>query len=448
MGGTLYHPQALTADAWAQVNLHIKALGENGARITRIQIFKNGAVCHDVSDVAWTGSVHLDYQDRLESSFAYYRVKVWQQSANALPNNVPFERAWSSPIWIEQTDTLSAVSLSASPASPRLAGTPITLTEGAHELTATATVPGSGPGTGTTRPSAPVHVTLDTAAPALTVTSPAEGAPQSSRIIQVAGQAVDPHLRGVTVNGTAVTVNADGSFAIEIVGSEGANTETVVATDMAGNQTTVTRHLSTDSQPPSMSNLLPAANATVYTADVVTIAFDSEPGLALAGFQIAVGGLGGTSVTTKPNGTMSLEPGEIALRETRAGHYEAQWTVPAGLSANSAYVRLRAVDAGGNETRMTAPGVLKIVADVRPVAVISGPTTGRVNFLLTFDGRSSTDPDGRIVTYTWDWGDGATSSGSRMFHRWAQPGTYTVRLTVTDNLGATGTATQTVTITR
>jgi bacillopeptidase F len=326
--------------------------------------------------------------------------------------------------------------------------TPITLTEGAHELTATATVPGSGPGTGTTRPSAPVHVTLDTAAPALTVTSPAEGAPQSSRIIQVAGQAVDPHLRGVTINGTAVTVNADGSFATEIVGSEGANTVTVVATDMAGNQTTVTRHLSTDSQPPSMSNLLPAANATVYTADVVTIAFDSEPGLALAGFQIAVGGLGGTSVMTKPNGTMSLEPGEIALRETRAGHYEAQWTVPAGLSANSAYVRLRAVDAGGNETRMTAPGVLKIVADVRPVAVISGPTTGRVNFLLTFDGRSSTDPDGRIVTYTWDWGDGATSSGSRMFHRWAQPGTYTVRLTVTDNLGATGTATQTVTITR
>ncbi|HYF79773.1 MAG TPA: PKD domain-containing protein, partial [Symbiobacteriaceae bacterium] len=108
-----------------------------------------------------------------------------------------------------------------------------------------------------------------------------------------------------------------------------------------------------------------------------------------------------------------------------------------------------AVDAAGNETRAAAAGTLTIIDNDRPTAVIKGPSSGRVNTLMTFDGRSSTDRDGRIVSWVWNWGDGtANSSGNRVPHRYTRTGTYTITLTVTDDKGATATTTHTVTVTR
>jgi len=54
-----------------------------------------------------------------------------------------------------------------------------------------------------------------------------------------------------------------------------------------------------------------------------------------------------------------------------------------------------------------------------------------------FDGSSSVDPDGEIVSYSWDFGDGSRSSNRRVRHTFNQPGTFTVRLVVTDTDGAT-----------
>ena len=55
-----------------------------------------------------------------------------------------------------------------------------------------------------------------------------------------------------------------------------------------------------------------------------------------------------------------------------------------------------------------------------------------------FDGTESSDPDGTIASYAWDFGDGTTGSGVMVSHTYAAAGTYTVMLTVTDNDGATG----------
>ena len=52
----------------------------------------------------------------------------------------------------------------------------------------------------------------------------------------------------------------------------------------------------------------------------------------------------------------------------------------------------------------------------------------------TFDSAGSTDPDGPLSEFTWDFGDGATASGAAPSHTYAQPGTYTVTLTAADNL--------------
>ncbi len=58
----------------------------------------------------------------------------------------------------------------------------------------------------------------------------------------------------------------------------------------------------------------------------------------------------------------------------------------------------------------------------------------------------SSDSDGSIAGWSWNFGDGSTSTAQNPSHTYAAEGTYTVALTVTDNEGATGTSSQSVTV--
>lgn len=95
------------------------------------------------------------------------------------------------------------------------------------------------------------------------------------------------------------------------------------------------------------------------------------------------------------------------------------------------------------EARSTGTGVESVnqVENFTPEARAGNDVGGAVGTELTFDGRRSFDVDGEIVSYVWDFGDGATGSGNRPAHAYATPGTYAVTLTVTDDRGATSTAT-------
>jgi PKD repeat protein len=64
----------------------------------------------------------------------------------------------------------------------------------------------------------------------------------------------------------------------------------------------------------------------------------------------------------------------------------------------------------------------------------------------TFDGSDSSDSDGTIVGYSWDFGDGTGGSGATAAHPYAAPGSYTATLTVTDDRGGSNTASRLVTI--
>ena len=55
----------------------------------------------------------------------------------------------------------------------------------------------------------------------------------------------------------------------------------------------------------------------------------------------------------------------------------------------------------------------------------------------SFDGSGSSDADGTIASYAWDFGDGSTGTGMKPSHTYAAAGDYTVTLTVTDDGGAT-----------
>jgi PKD repeat protein len=59
---------------------------------------------------------------------------------------------------------------------------------------------------------------------------------------------------------------------------------------------------------------------------------------------------------------------------------------------------------------------------------------------INFDASGSYDPDGSIVSYSWDFGDGTTATGVTVSNAYIYAGSYTVTLTVTDNRGATNTA--------
>lgn len=77
---------------------------------------------------------------------------------------------------------------------------------------------------------------------------------------------------------------------------------------------------------------------------------------------------------------------------------------------------------------------LAITPDQSPVAMVSAEVDGAT---VRLSGAGSTDPDGRITRYDWDFGDGtsADDGGAAPVHTYARAGSFTVRLTVTDDEG-------------
>jgi hypothetical protein len=76
------------------------------------------------------------------------------------------------------------------------------------------------------------------------------------------------------------------------------------------------------------------------------------------------------------------------------------------------------------------------------------PSNPTPNQTITFNASTSSDPDGSITKYEWDWNNDGTYEGSLVTptatHSWTQAGNYPVTLRVTDNGGATNTKTITI----
>jgi chitodextrinase len=76
--------------------------------------------------------------------------------------------------------------------------------------------------------------------------------------------------------------------------------------------------------------------------------------------------------------------------------------------------------------------------NVAPTAAAGPDRTALVGLAVIFDGSASYDPDGSIASYAWEFGDGSTAASVVATHTYTTAGTYTARLTVTDDKGATG----------
>lgn len=115
-------------------------------------------------------------------------------------------------------------------------------------------------------------------------------------------------------------------------------------------------------------------------------------------------------------------------------------TVPLGGS-NRFFVR--AIDKAGNYSA-TTPVLAASGAHVPPTASFTNTTSYST---VQVDGSASTATDSTITDYLWDFGDNSGARGAIAEHTYAAAGTYIVKLTVTDATGATGTTSQTVTVT-
>ncbi len=83
---------------------------------------------------------------------------------------------------------------------------------------------------------------------------------------------------------------------------------------------------------------------------------------------------------------------------------------------------------------------LAVAGDAPPVpSFTANPPGAAFAEPVTLDASGSSDGDGAVVSWSWDLGDGALASGAVVVHAWARPGTYPVRLTVWDDVGAAAT---------
>ncbi|MEE9255492.1 MAG: PKD domain-containing protein, partial [Pseudomonadales bacterium] len=93
-------------------------------------------------------------------------------------------------------------------------------------------------------------------------------------------------------------------------------------------------------------------------------------------------------------------------------------------------------DGGGQQSVPNQDPIASFTASVQ---------TGDAPLTVIFDATASSDSDGSLTSFNWDFGDTSTAIGSTTTHTFAQPGTFTVVLTVQDDDAATDTTSMVIT---
>ncbi|MFC4111825.1 S8 family serine peptidase [Nonomuraea zeae] len=135
-----------------------------------------------------------------------------------------------------------------------------------------------------------------------------------------------------------------------------------------------------------------------------------------------------TSGANKP----TARAGALAVRSTLISTGNSNWTDDSGDGVKEPLLDVHDATRYPPSTGGNQPPVASYTSSCAVLA-------------CSFNGSASTDPDGTIASYAWNFGDGQTGTGATNAHTYAAAGTYTVTLTVTDNQGATGSVAKQVT---
>lgn len=147
--------------------------------------------------------------------------------------------------------------------------------------------------------------------------------------------------------------------------------------------------------------------------------------------------------STDPDGTVASWAWDFGDGTTGTG----ATPVHPYAAAGSYQVGLVVTDDDG---AVSAPVVRTVAVTAAPVPnqpPVASFTAAPTGLSVAFDGTGSTDADGTVASYAWDFGDGDTATGPTPGHDYDAAGTYTATLTVTDDDGATATASRSVAVT-
>jgi large repetitive protein len=184
-------------------------------------------------------------------------------------------------------------------------------------------------------------------------------------------------------------------------------------------------------------------SAGVFPAGAPTATFDVSPNPPIPNLPLnfdASGSTPGAGATANVNFTWNFGDGTstsgassvVTHAFTAPNKYTVKLTVRNDQGVSSSVTKEISVEAGKEPTADF------VFSPVQPV----------VSQVAQFDASASKAAPGRsIVSYNWNWGDGEFGSrGPTEDHDYGVAGTYTVRLTVTDDLGQTGTVSRSVVV--
>jgi surface antigen/PKD repeat protein len=184
-----------------------------------------------------------------------------------------------------------------------------------------------------------------------------------------------------------------------------------------------------------------SANKKFWWAGVTILIHDAEHNPASGATVTGSWGNGVTgtsSCITDQSGECNVASDKIGLSDT-----SVTFSVDSVSHATLPYDPTANQDPEGDSDGTTI--VVSQAGNQSPVASFTYECAG---LSCTFDGAGSSDPDGTIVDYVWDFGDGNSGAGATISHMYLTDGTYTVSLTVTDDMGAADTGVATIVVTQ